>query len=146
MGLAHDPTIAAAVREPHNSLMSAVGRTGLVGLFAYVGVHAGLIWTVIKAYRDSRRPGEAEDRRWLLITLGFVVMCWIDAMGEDAFEKPFVCIPYYFLCGTVLCLHRRRSAMAAAERVGRRTWRSRFLGPRSRALSPPVHVYAKPQG
>ena len=123
VGLAHDPTIATAVREPHNSLMSALGRTGLVGLLAYISVHIGLIWTVVKAYRDSHPVANREDRRWLLITLGFVLMCWIDAMGEDAFEKPFVCIPYYFLCGTVLCLQLRRVRFAAAERVGRQTWR-----------------------
>ena len=36
-------------------------------------------------------------------------MVWIGAIGEDAFEKPFNAIPYYFFWGIVLSISYRLS-------------------------------------
>ena len=122
VALAHDPSIALSVREPHNSLMSSLGRTGLVGLLAYMSLHVCLIWTVISAYCERTWAEEGSAKRWLLVALGFLLMCWLDAMGEDAFEKPFVAIPYYFLCGAVLNLHYRKRQASVANWLGHRRW------------------------
>jgi hypothetical protein len=43
---------------------------------------------------------EGENR--LLILMIFFILVWINAIGEDAFEKPFITIPYYFFWGVVL--------------------------------------------
>jgi hypothetical protein len=34
----------------------------------------------------------------------FFILIWVLAIGEDAFEKPFNSIPYYFFWGIVLRL------------------------------------------
>jgi hypothetical protein len=39
--------------------------------------------------------------------LMFSVLLWISAIGEDAFEKPYWTIPYYFFWGIVLRMNWR---------------------------------------
>jgi hypothetical protein len=119
VGLAHDTSIDPAVREPHNSLISALGRTGFVGLFAYICVHIGLIVTGLRTYWSYTAKGFQRISLFLYVFGVLCLLLWIAAIGEDAFEKPYVAIPYYFLFGVVLNLWYRdkfRSAPASEMR------------------------------
>lgn len=90
------------VREPHNSIVSVFARLGFVGLFAFVWLHAGLVAVWFRAYRACQVSGETVWRNNLLIIAFFSILLWVLSIGEDAFEKPFNSIPYYFLWGVVL--------------------------------------------
>lgn len=107
VGLANDHTIDPATREPHNSLISAMGRVGFVGLAAYVWMHAALTLTLIRTYLSYRAQGEKTIVQFLYLAGVLFGMFWISAMGEDSFEKPFVSIPYYFCYGVILNLWYR---------------------------------------
>ena len=92
----------ALVREPHNSLMSIIGRVGLAGLVAFAWFHLWLVRIWFRVYRHYVRTGDLLWRNNMLILGVFFLLMWVYAMGEDAFEKPFNAIPYYFMWGVVL--------------------------------------------
>jgi hypothetical protein len=117
VGLANDPGIDAVVREPHNSLVSALGRTGFVGLAAYVWLHIALAITAFRTYAAYKAKGFAETARWIYLLGAMFVIFWIAAIGEDAFEKPFIAIPYYFFFGVVLNLWYRDAYAPAKSGV-----------------------------
>lgn len=107
VALANDPTIDSAVREPHNSLVSALGRTGFIGLVSYVWLHVALAITAVRTYAAYRAKGFDETSQWIFLLGAMFALFWIAAIGEDAFEKPFIAIPYYFYFGVVLNLWYR---------------------------------------
>jgi hypothetical protein len=93
------------VREPHNSLMSIIGRLGFVGLGAFVWFHLWLLRIWFRVYRWCERSGAVLWTNNMLILGVFFLLLWVYSLGEDAFEKPFNAIPYYFLWGVVLRLY-----------------------------------------
>ena len=90
------------VREPHNSIISIIGRLGFIGLAAFAWFHLWLARIWFRVYRECRRIGERVWRNNMLILGVFFLLMWVYSFGEDAFEKPFNAIPYYFLWGIIL--------------------------------------------
>jgi hypothetical protein len=110
VGLANDTSIDAVVREPHSSLVSALGRTGFVGLLSYVWMHVALAWIGLKTWLAYQRAGFPQVAQFIYLLGAMFLLFWVAAMGEDAFEKPFIAIPYYFFYGVILNLwYRQRS-------------------------------------
>ncbi len=99
------------VREPHNSVVSVFARLGLVGITAFLWVQISLFLIWYRTYRRMRETGETEWANSLLIMGTFFVMVWIGSLGEDAFEKPFNTVPYYFFWGVVLQARWRQIAV-----------------------------------
>lgn len=90
------------VREPHNSLISILARVGVVGLFFFVWLQLALAQVWLRTYRWCVQNGETLWKNNLLIIGVFFMLLWILSIGEDAFEKPYNAIVYYFLWGVVL--------------------------------------------
>ena len=110
--VAHGPGYAEEgqmAREPHNSYVSILARIGLLGFFAFVWMHILLIGAWRRAYALATRMRWRAGQNRLLFLMVFFVMVWISAIGEDAFEKPFFAIPYYFFWGIVLNMSYRLS-------------------------------------
>jgi len=102
-------------REPHNSYISILGRLGLFGVIFFAWGHVCLLRIWFRAYNLCRQTGHrlGQDRLFLLMV--YFVMVLIFSLGEDAFEKPFLTIPYYFFWGVVLHyrLHLKRALTQA---------------------------------
>lgn len=90
------------VREPHNSYVSIMARLGLLGSLAFIWMHTLLLRVWYHTYRACSHMGWHEGENRLLMLMMFFILIWISAIGEDAFEKPFCAIPYYFFWGIVL--------------------------------------------
>ena len=110
--VAHGPGYATEgqmAREPHNSYISILARIGLIGGFAFVWMHILLLGAWHRAYALATRMRWRVAQNRLLFLMVFFIMVWISAIGEDAFEKPFLAIPYYFFWGIVLNMSYRLS-------------------------------------
>jgi O-antigen ligase len=90
------------VREPHNSYISILARLGLSGGLAFLWMHILLLHSWYHTYRACQRMHWQEGENRLLTLLIFFILIWVNAIGEDPLEKPFVTIPYYFFWGIVL--------------------------------------------
>ena len=92
----------AAVREPHNSYVTVIARTGIVGAICWVLIMLSLVrrWHVTFMMCRAARWREGENR--MLILMVFFICMWVLAIGEDGFEKPYNIIPFYFFWGIVL--------------------------------------------
>jgi hypothetical protein len=90
------------VREPHNSYISIMSRLGLLGIVTFLWMHIILVTIWHNTYRACQRINWQEAQKWLLTLMIFFILVWVYAIGEDALEKPFVTIPYYFFWGIVL--------------------------------------------
>lgn len=95
-------TLGVVARELHNSVLSVVGRLGLIGLVSWIWMQVELFRAGIRAYRDCRRVGWTEGANLVLLLLGFAVLVLASCFGEDAMEKPYNAIPYYAFWGFVL--------------------------------------------
>ncbi|MGB1547502.1 MAG: O-antigen ligase family protein [Alphaproteobacteria bacterium] len=97
------------VREPHNSYISILGRTGLVGILAFIWMHIILLFIWFRTFRLCRLAKYRLGQERLLVLFVYFLMIWIYGIGEDAFEKPFNTVPYYFFWGVILhySLHLR---------------------------------------
>lgn len=90
------------VREPHNSYISIIARSGVIGF---------LVWSAIQIYLISiwRKvakvfPNNSIEKYFLNIVMIYSICLWVLAIGEDSFEKPYNTIIYYFLWGMVIGL------------------------------------------
>ncbi len=90
------------VREPHNSVISVFARVGLLGGFCFLWMHLQMIRVWRVSYKTCCRLGWGEWQNRLLILMVYFVLIWVFSIGEDALEKPFNAIPYYFFWGVVL--------------------------------------------
>jgi O-Antigen ligase len=90
------------VREPHNSYISVWARLGSVGLVIWLLMQAMLYFTWWKNFKLCRRMGWARDQQNLLLLMIFGLLTLVFAIGEPAFEVPFVAIPYYLFFGVIL--------------------------------------------
>ena len=115
------------VREPHNSFISVIARTGMIGFVSFFWVQIILLRTWKRAYKICKLIKWTFGKKYLLALMAFFIFVWVLALGEDAFEKPFWAIPYYFFWGYVLALYDRLrrgwkpdalAAMAADDQAG----------------------------
>jgi len=90
------------VREPHNSYVSILGRIGLLGFLLFISAHMLLLRSWWNSLKLCRRKDYliGQDRLFLLMV--YFVLVWIYSIGEDAFEKPYFAITYYFFWGVFL--------------------------------------------
>jgi len=94
-----------AVREPHNSYLSIVARSGLVGLISWLFIHVSLIKVWKRMYLYYKKKGETDVAKFLIILMGYFVLVWLRSIVQDGFEKPFIAIPYYFFWGGILRMY-----------------------------------------
>ncbi len=92
----------AHVREPHNSTISTFARLGLIGLFCLFAIHALLVREWFRLYKFLRKSGDQIWANNMIILAVFFLSVWVYSLGEDAFEKPFSAVPYYFFWGVIL--------------------------------------------
>lgn len=94
--------VAEVVREPHNSYISIFARLGILGILLFSSAHIFLLRSWWISFKLCRRMNYriGQDRLFLLMV--YFVLIWTNSFGEDAFEKPFYTIPYYFFWGVVL--------------------------------------------
>jgi len=108
------------VREPHNSYVSLIARLGLVGAISFFWMHVLLVRAWWKGYKQCGNLEWQKGQNLFLLFLIFFSLIWIEALGEDAFEKPFYAIPYYFFWGVVIrfswFMMRLHSSDSVAER------------------------------
>jgi hypothetical protein len=90
------------VREPHNSYLSFIARSGLIGLIFFAWVHLLLLRVWHVSYQNCKDLSWELGANRLLVLMIYFVLIWVFALGEDAFEKPFNAIPYYFFWGVIL--------------------------------------------
>ena len=114
VALAQDPYIDPNVREPHNFIISALGRTGIVGAAAYVAMHVSLTFIAIRTWYHYHREGHHEAAKFLYLLGAMFIVFWLASVGQDAFEKPFLAIPYYFFYGVILNMFARAEAAQQA--------------------------------
>ncbi len=123
------------VREPHNSYISILGRMGLFGIIVFTWGHLLLVRAWFRAFSLCRRAGYRLGQDRLLLFMVYFVLVWINTLGEDALEKPFIAIPYYFFWGIVL--HYGQHLRHAFARVGFRAYEPpHWLGEHAHARSP----------
>jgi len=89
-------------------------------------MHAVLLTVWFRAMRLCRRAKYRVGQERLLVLFVFFLLVWIFGIGEDAFEKPFNTIPYYFFWGIVLHYSLYLRAKLKAPLVTRRPLRSRI--------------------
>jgi O-antigen ligase len=92
----------AAVREPHNSYVTVLARTGIVGAVCWVLITLSLVRRWHHTFMECRALGWREAENRLLVMMVFFICLWVLAIGEDGFEKPYNIIPYYFFWGIIL--------------------------------------------
>jgi hypothetical protein len=92
----------AAVREPHNSYITVVARTGIVGGVCWFLIMASLLRRWHGTFMSCVALGWREGQNRLMVLMVFFICTWVLAIGEDGFEKPYNIIPFYFFWGIVL--------------------------------------------
>jgi hypothetical protein len=107
-------TIAGPVREPHNSYISIIARTGLIGAVAWTWMHLLLLGAWRRALARCREIGWNRGADVLLVAMVYFIAVWVLSLGEDGFEKPYNTIPYYVFMGIVL----RMAYMLDAGEIG----------------------------
>jgi hypothetical protein len=90
------------LREPHDSYISVWARLGVFGLLLWVLMQAMLFQSWWKSYRLTRRLNWVQDQQNLLLLLIYWILIMVYAIGEPAFELPFLAIPYYLFAGVML--------------------------------------------
>jgi hypothetical protein len=95
-------TGGTAVREPHNSYITILARTGIVGAACWLLMMVSLVHRWHLSFRHCENLGWREGQNRLMLLMVFFICMWVLAIGEDAFEKPYNTIPFYFFWGVVL--------------------------------------------
>ena len=110
----------AAVREPHNSYITVIARTGIIGAVCWVLIMISLVRRWHDTFKRCLALGWREGQNRLMVLMVLFICVWVLGIGEDAFEKPYNIIPFYFFWGIVLrfsLLLERGEIGPAAERV-----------------------------
>ncbi len=92
------------VREPHNSYVTTLSRSGLLGLAVMLTLHASVLWICLTGYRRhylTQRPKAA----YFLGVMFYEFYSLLNAWGEPHFEVAHFAVPSYFIYGTVIGLH-----------------------------------------
>jgi hypothetical protein len=97
------PDYHVVIREPHNSYISVLARLGLIGFFFWSWMHLLLLKIGYSAYQKCRKRADLiiHSKRLFILFIYFLLIALL-ALGEDALEKSYNAIPYYFLWGMVL--------------------------------------------
>jgi O-antigen ligase len=95
-------SVGQVVREPHNSFISVWARLGLTGAAAWLFMQVGLFDAWRRSYRLAKHSGWIDAQNNLVLLFLFFFLTLVSALAEDALEKPFFAIPYYFFFGVVL--------------------------------------------
>lgn len=90
------------VREPHNSVISAFARIGLLGALLFIILHIYLIFKWVETYNLINKLKNIAISRFIVLVMMWFILTWTFSIGEDAFEKPFWAIPFYFYFGVIL--------------------------------------------
>ncbi len=95
------------VREPHNSYVTSLVRTGVVGLGSMLVLNAGVLACSFMGYRRNRhrQPGLAAA---FLGALFYEVYSLLSAWGEPHFEVAYFSVPSYFIAGGVYALYQHQ--------------------------------------
>ena len=115
------------VRIPHNTIMTILGRMGLIGLTSFVVIHIALIRSWFLAYRYCKTRRLYKESALLLILLSLFSLIGVYGIGESSVEMPYLAIPYYFFWGIVLRmrynikLHRQGNRFKQVIRRDRKT-------------------------
>ncbi|MCB1959203.1 MAG: O-antigen ligase family protein [Rhodocyclaceae bacterium] len=108
------------VREPHNSLVSVLTRTGLLGAIPWCLFHMALMLGVWRHGRTLRKAGERTEADYWLWMLLLFLSVQVSALVQPAFESPHFAVPYFFLAGMCLAeIARTRAAWRALPQRGR---------------------------
>ena len=102
------------VREPHNSYVTIFARTGIIGGIAWFWMMGILFLRWVRSFNIARAVGWREGENRFLILMVFFISCWVLALGEDGFEKPYNIIPFYFFWGIAL----RMSLQLERDEIG----------------------------
>jgi len=92
----------AAVREPHNSYITVIARTGIIGGICWFLIMVSLIRRWHHTFKRCLALGWREGQNRLMVLMAMFICIWVLGIGEDAFEKPYNIIPFYFFWGIVL--------------------------------------------
>ncbi|MCA9788483.1 MAG: O-antigen ligase family protein [Cyanobacteria bacterium HKST-UBA05] len=98
-------TTGVLVREPHNSYVSVLARLGVTGVVFYLALHIQLIAMWFKALKLAHIKHWATGKKSLFMMMAFLIVVYIYGMTEDAFEKPYVSIPFYTVWGIILRMY-----------------------------------------
>ena len=93
------------IREPHNSYISIFARGGLISFTFFVWAHFLLIKIWYKLFRHYKKTSDRIKNNQLSFFMIYFISIWTLAFAQDAFEKPFYIIPYYFFWGIVLRMY-----------------------------------------
>jgi len=89
------------VRDPHNSVITEIARLGIFGGGAMLMVQWFLVKTGLKTYKYSIKH-QVGSKNLIPAILLYSVFVLVFAQTEDAFQKPFFTVSYYFLFGVLL--------------------------------------------
>jgi hypothetical protein len=92
------------VREPHNSYVTTLTRTGLVGLGVMLALHGAVLYCCWFGYRRHRHRQPAAAA-FLLGALFFETYSLLNAWGEPHFEVAHFAVPSYFIYGAVFAVY-----------------------------------------
>jgi hypothetical protein len=92
------------VREPHNSYVTTLTRSGIVGLTVMLCLHASVLWICVFGYWRSYLS-QRSQAAFFLGVIFFEIYSLLNAWGEPHFEVAYFAIPSYFIYGTVIGLH-----------------------------------------
>lgn len=104
------------VREPHNSYVTTLTRSGLLGLGVMLSLHGTVLYCSYFGYRRYRDTHPAPSA-YLLGAFFFELFCLLNAWGEPHFEVAYWAVPSYFIAGSVLALYARLRALGATQRL-----------------------------
>jgi O-antigen ligase len=134
----------AAVREPHNSYITVIARTGIIGGACWLLIMVSLVRRWHHTFKQSLALGWREGQNRLMVLMVLFICVWVLGIGEDAFEKPYNIIPFYFIWGVVLrfsLLLERGLVGPEAER-----FQADAQGPQVRRLARGASGREPPQG
>ncbi len=92
------------VREPHNSYISILARSGIVGFSCWVWLHICLFSAWLYSYLTCKKVSWKAGEVLLILLLAYFIFIGCLALAEDGFEKPYNAVPYYFFWGIVVRL------------------------------------------
>lgn len=97
---------AVVVREPHNSYVTILTRTGILGLSAMLMFFASTFVAAVALYRQQLASGDKPLAALALGAAVFFLCNFLNALGQPNFEAPHFVAPFFFVSGIVLALGR----------------------------------------
>jgi hypothetical protein len=96
------------VREVHNTFLSVLLRTGLIGFTLWISIHFILSKYIWKSCKSGAFAWENNNRKIVLWMMSFCLLVLIWGIGEDSLTKPYNAVPYYFFWGVALAIARKK--------------------------------------